>query len=101
MTTNEKICGTYWIVCAGDDKYLVQGERPKKTERGWFRQPGSTNWICVTRTTSTFNFSENRNSGAAVKSSDYSKVDFSDIECSEKAVEIERGKSGKVYTYEP
>lgn len=99
---NEKICGTYWLVKIKDgSKFLTQGKKPKGDGDCWLKPVGNTPWLCVEG-----NFAKWRSrtisrtlDGTPVESSDYKDINFPDTEGFE-PIEIEIGKSGRVYTYE-
>lgn len=98
---NEKICGTYWLVNFKGCKYITQGNKPTYSESiGWIRGDRGMLWLLVEgdppvckRTTS------KTLSGKTVTTEDFADLSFPDIPEKE-AVEIEIGKSGRVYTYE-
>lgn len=100
---NEKLCGTYWLVAMSDgSKFITQGEKPKRASDTWIKKSRNMAWLCVEgdlQRWRAYNYSITSN-GTAVTSSDYTKLNFPDIKSSDDAMEIEIGKSGKVYTYE-
>lgn len=101
---NEKICGTYWLVATSDgSKFITQGEKPKKIGDMWIKKAQNMAWLYIEgnlRRRRAHNYSTTLN-GTNVTSSDYAGLNFPDITNSDDAMEIEIGKSGKVYTYEP
>lgn len=95
---NEKLCGTFWLVKSNGKKYITQGDKPINTMLGWKRRLGNTPWLCVEGEPDNFNISTTKE-GNGIESSDYKNISFPDPKEGE-ALEIEIGKSGRVYTYE-
>lgn len=99
---NEKICGTYWLVSFKGRKYITQGDKPAYHESiGWVRGNRSMLWLLVDGNPSRlFKRTTSKTlSGETVTTKDYADLDFPDVPEGE-VMEIEIGKSGRVYTYE-
>lgn len=101
---NKKICGTYWLVAVPDgSKFITQGDTPPvRSGNSWIKTANSMRWLCVEENMTKWpllRISET-NKGDIVRSCDYKDVNFPDITFNDNPMEIEIGKSGRVYTYE-
>ena len=101
---NEKICGTYWLVAMPDgSKFITQGSKPRKNRYTWSKHSfRDMPWLFVEGDSSKWgNLRISKtNKGDIVGSSNYSNINFPDITFDDDPMEIEIGKSGRVYTYE-
>lgn len=102
---NKKICGTYWLVATTSGaKYITQGSKPKRMPGNfWKIDSKNTPWMYVgggDPLLLRMYYYSNTIHGDSVESSDYIGLNFPDITNSDEPIEIEIGKSGKIYTYE-
>lgn len=103
---NEKICGTYWLVAMPDgSKFITQGKsKPIRSSDSWVKTRSSDmHWLFVEGDDSKWKVLRisRTNAGNIVTTPDYKDVNFPDITWKDDPMEIEIGKSGRVYTYEP
>lgn len=94
----EILAGTYWMVANVDDsRAICQGGKPKKIgESGWVTVNPDMGWITLDN-----NIHVRAKRGDKILSkSDFQDLIFPKISYEESPIEIEIGKSGRVYTYE-
>lgn len=100
---NEKICGTYWLVATADGSKLVtQGVKPQRIGDCWMIHPNNTPWLLVdgnSQVWKRFQYSRTQK-GEPITSAFFVGLDFPELKCTDEPIEIEIGKSGRVYTYE-
>lgn len=100
---DQKICGTYWLIATkSGNKFVSQGEKPVRSGETWRKHPKNMGWLQVEPTAyplSIHNLAVTLK-GDIVTSSDYKDISFPDISFDDEPMEIEIGKSGRVYTYE-
>lgn len=95
------IPGTYWLVADEDgNRSICQGGKPKRLLGGWVCQSrgdsGPMKWISIDS-----NIHDKANKGERiVTKEDFEGLNFPKISFKESPVEIEIGKTGRVYTYE-
>lgn len=94
----EILAGTYWLVADKDgSRAICKGKKPKGIGNfGWVIESPEMGWISL---------DDNVHTTAKCKDKIFIKRDFQDlvfpkISYEESPVEIEIGKSGRVYTYE-
>lgn len=94
----EILAGTYWLVAnKNDSRAICKGKKPKKVEGlGWLLNSPEMGWITLDNDT----YSRALYKGKILSRSDFQDLVFPDISCEESPMEIEIGKSGRVYTYE-
>ena len=97
------ICGTYWL-CRNDSGniWLTQGNRPTKTTGGFqynHTKDTELGWLQLYNKDGDEEEDWSYKDGNKVKSSDYHHLKFPEVPKGE-CIEIEIGKSGRVYTYD-
>lgn len=94
----EILAGTYWLVADKDGgRAICQGRKPKKIgEFGWMVENPDMGWITLD---SEIHVRAKRGDKILSKS-DFDGLTFPKISYEESPIEIEVGKSGRVYTYE-
>ena len=98
---DEKICGTYWLVAMPDGtKYITTGEKPVKMNLNWSRSKGSIPWIPVECKDPLILSLHKMFKAKELTLLDFKGLKFPDITFDNEPIEIEIGKSGRVYTYE-
>lgn len=94
----EILAGTYWMVSDGNgNRAICQGGKPKKEgEYGWSTENPDMGWITLDNDIHT----RAKRGDKILGKSDFQGLTFPKISYEESPVEIEIGKSGRVYTYE-
>lgn len=94
----EILAGTYWMVADGNgNRAICQGGKPKKEgELGWSTENPDMGWITLDNDIHV----RARRGDKILNKSDFQDLIFPRISYEESPVEIEIGKSGRVYTYE-
>lgn len=95
---DDKIVGRYWLIRDEDGLYLTQGDVPTHISPtlGWERNPkqkSDMGWLNLNRS------DRASKDGEVILSEEFKGLKFPEIE-SNKPVEIEICKSGRVYWYE-
>lgn len=91
----ESLAGTYWLVCSCGKRYITQGNKPERSTGESFKRSGKgIGWVCIDD--NSFNIIVGN---PTLK--DFEGVKFPNVTYEESPIEIEIGKSGKVYIYEP
>lgn len=96
----DSIAGSYWMVAdRNGDRAICQGEKPKKMEclDGWKAVNPTMGWITLDNDL----YVRARRKDKILSKSDFQDLIFPKISFEESPMEIEIGKSGRVYTYEP
>lgn len=94
----EILAGTYWLVANGDDsRAICKGKKPKRIEKfGWVIECPEMGWITLDNDVHV----RAKYRDKIIDKSDFQGLVFPKISYEESPVEVEIGKSGKVYTYE-
>ena len=95
----EILAGSYWMVAdRNGDRAICQGEKPKKMEGlDWWKVENPTmGWITLDNDIHI----RARRKDKILSRSDFQDLIFPKISYEESPLEIEIGKSGRVYTYE-
>lgn len=93
----EILAGTYWLVANKDgSRAICQGKEPMKGGFGWWIESPDMGWITLDD-----NLHIRTERGDKIlNKSDFQDLVFPRISYEESPMEIEIGKSGRVYTYE-
>ena len=94
----EILAGTYWLVANGDgSRAICKGKKPKRIEEfGWVIDSPEMGWITIDNDVHV----RAKYRDKIIDKSDFQGLVFPKISYEESPMEIEIGKSGKVYTYE-
>lgn len=94
----EILVGTYWMVANGDGtRAICQGGKPTKTENfGWVTNNPDMGWITIDDNLHT----RAKRGDKILSKNDFQDLIFPEISYEESPIEIEIGKSGRVYTYD-
>ena len=94
----EILAGTYWLVANGDgSRAICKGKKPKRIEKfGWVIDSPEMGWITIDNDVHV----RAKYRDKIIDKSDFQGLVFPKISYEESPMEIEIGKSGKVYTYE-
>lgn len=91
------IAGTYWLVANKDGiRAICKGKKPKRTETGWVIENPEMGWITLDND---FHVRV-KYKDKILSKSDFQDLVFPKISYEENPMEIEIGKSRRVYTYE-
>lgn len=95
----EILAGTYWLVATKNgNRAICKGNKPKDTVRfGWVLENPEMRWI----TLDSNSHIRAKYKDKTIYRSDFQGLVFPKISYEESPMEIEIGKSGRVYTYEP
>ena len=97
----DNIAGTYWLVANTDGYRLIcQGSKPGKIPRntGWILGNSPMGWLAIDEDCPYHKAT--RRYGQLLTREDFQDLNFPEITFSDGPVEIEIGKSGRVYTYD-
>lgn len=98
-----EIAGTYWLCKYKNELWLTQGNRPTKSKEGYFSynhtKDTELGWLQLYDKDGEKVDDWSIKDGEKVKSFDYHHLKFPEVPEGE-CIEIEIGKSGRVYTYE-
>ena len=94
----DSIAGTYWLVANGDgSRAICKGKKPKRIEEfGWVLDSPEMVWITLDNDIHV----RAKYRDKIIDKSDFQGLVFPKISYEESPIEVEIGKSGKVYTYE-
>lgn len=95
----EILAGTYWLVANKDgSRTICKGKKPRKMGIfGWLIDGPEMGWISLDDDIHTIAKCKDK----IVVKNDFQDLVFPKISYEESPMEIEIGKSGRVYTYEP
>lgn len=98
-----EICGTYWLCRNVDGSlWLTQGDKPTKVDGGFrynHTKDTELGWLGLYNKDMTKAEDWSIKDGMKIRSSDYHHLKFPKVSEGE-CIEIEIGKSGRVYTYD-
>ena len=93
----EILAGTYWLVANGDGtRAICRGENIKRIGEGWLVESPEMGWITLDNDIHV----RAKYRDKIINKSDFQGLVFPKISYEESPIEIEIGKSGRVYTYE-
>lgn len=94
----EILAGTYWLVANGDgSRAICKGKKPKEIGKSaWLVESPEMGWISL----DTDMHRRAKYRDKIINKSDFQDLVFPKISYEESPIEIEIGKSGRVYTYE-
>ena len=94
----DSIAGTYWLVANGDgSRAICKGKKPKGIGKSaWVIESPEMGWITLDKDVHVRAKYRNK----IIDKSDFQGLVFPKISYEESPMEIEIGKSGRVYTYE-
>lgn len=97
-----EICGTYWLCRNNGELWLTQGDRPTKVGGGFrYNHTRGTElgWLYLYNKDGNEVEDWSMKDGKKIYSADYYHLKFPKVPEGE-CIEIEIGKSGRVYTYD-
>ena len=94
----DSIAGTYWLVANGDgSRAICKGKKPNGIGKfGWVIDSPEMGWITLDNDIHV----RAKYRDKIINKSDFQDLVFPKISYEESPIEIEIGKSGRVYTYE-
>ena len=95
----EIVAGTYWLIANGDGSRAICKEKKKPKEIGksaWVIERPEMGWITLDNDIHV----RAKYRDKIINKSDFQGLVFPKISYEESPIEIEMGKSGRVYTYE-
>ena len=93
----DSIAGTYWLVANEDgSRAICKGTKPIGIGSGWLTESSEMGWITLDKDIHV----RAKYIDKIINKSDFQGLVFPNISYEESPMEIEIGKSGRVYTYE-
>lgn len=93
----DSIAGTYWLVANEDgSRAICKGTKPIGIGSGWLIESSEMEWITLDKDIHV----RAKYRDKIINKSDFQGLVFPNISYEESPMEIEIGKSGRVYTYE-